>query len=118
MNSIIETNKHKISELCKSHYVKKLFVFGSVTRNDFNDDSDIDLIYEFDISGIDFNNLNNAEYDYVDNLISFEEELEKLFNRKIDLLPNKEITNKYLRRFIEQDKILIFADEEPAEVSY
>lgn len=117
MNLIIENNKYKINELCKSHHVKKLFAFGSVTRNDFNDNSDIDLIYEFDTSGIDFKDINNAEYDYVDNLISFEEALRKLFNKNVDLLPDKEITNKYLKKFIEQDKTLIFADEEPAEVS-
>ena len=117
MNAIIENNKFKLNEACKVHHVKKLFVFGSVTRDDFNDESDIDFIYEFDTTGIDFSKIDSAKYDYVDNLLSFKEELEKIFDREIDLLPNKEITNKYLKKFIEKDKSLIFANEELAEVS-
>ena len=67
MNSIIENNKQQIMELCKKHHVKKLYVFGSVMREDFSRESDIDFLYEFDTSKINFDDLDNAEYDYVNN---------------------------------------------------
>jgi len=118
MNSIIENNKQAIIELCKRHHVKFLYIFGSVTRDDFNNDSDIDFLYEFDTSRIDFDNLNNAEYDYVDNLFSFKEKLENLLQRKIDLIPIKAVKNKYFINAIENDKQIVYAAEQVKEVSY
>ena len=41
----IENQKiNQIKALCKQHKVKTLFAFGSVTRDDFKADSDIDLV--------------------------------------------------------------------------
>ena len=37
----------KIKELCKGNKVKSLYAFGSVTREDFNSQSDIDLVVDF-----------------------------------------------------------------------
>ena len=118
MNSIIENNKQQIIELCKKHHVKNLFVFGSVMRTDFNTDSDIDFLYEFDTSKINFDDLDKAEYDYVNNFFSFQEDLENLLKRKIDLLPNKEIKNPFLNQSIEKDKELLYSNERFAEISY
>ena len=83
INSIIENNKQQIIELCKKHHVKNLFVFGSVMRTDFNTDSDIDFLYEFDTSKINFDDLDKAEYDYVNNFFSFQEDLENLLKGKL-----------------------------------
>ena len=83
MNSIVENNKQQIIELCKKHHVKNLFVFGSVMRTDFNTDSDIDFLYEFDTSKINFDDLDKAEYDYVNNFFSFQEDLENLLKGKL-----------------------------------
>lgn len=38
----------QIQELCKTNKVKTLFAFGSVTREDFNESSDIDLVVDID----------------------------------------------------------------------
>lgn len=37
-----------IAELCKIHKVKSLYVFGSVLKDKFNNESDIDLIVDFE----------------------------------------------------------------------
>lgn len=118
MNALIENNKQKIIDLCKQHHVKELYVFGSAARDDFNEKSDVDFLYEFDTSGIDFDNLKDASYDYVDNFFSLLERLEKTLKRKVDLLPLNEIRNKYLKKSIDEDKILIYSNEELAEISY
>lgn len=44
---LIENNIQTIITLCKKHKVNKLFVFGSILTNRFNDDSDVDLVVDF-----------------------------------------------------------------------
>ena len=43
---LIENNLQKIIALCKKHKVRKLFAFGSVLTNRFNEGSDVDLLEE------------------------------------------------------------------------
>ena len=38
----------KIEEFCRNNHVKKLALFGSVLRDDFRPDSDIDVLVEFE----------------------------------------------------------------------
>ena len=48
MNREFDLPKDKIAEFCKSNYIIKLSLFGSVLRDDFNETSDIDILVEFD----------------------------------------------------------------------
>ena len=45
---LIENNSQKIIALCKKHKVGKLFVFGSILTDRFNEDSDVDMVVDFD----------------------------------------------------------------------
>ena len=86
---LIENNIQKIIDLCKKHKVHKLFVFGSVLTSRFNDNSDVDLVVDF----------NKAEVsDYFDNFFDFKYALENLFGRKVDLLEEQTIKNPYLNK--------------------
>ena len=38
----------EIAEFCEKHHITRMWVFGSVLRDDFNDDSDVDVLVEFD----------------------------------------------------------------------
>lgn len=38
----------RLSDFCQRHHIKKLSFFGSVLREDFNADSDIDILIEFE----------------------------------------------------------------------
>lgn len=38
----------ELAEFCKKHHIKKLSLFGSVLRDDFRPDSDIDFLVEFE----------------------------------------------------------------------
>ena len=42
----------QIQELCKTNIVKTLFAFGSVVRDDFNENSDVDFVVAIDESQI------------------------------------------------------------------
>jgi predicted nucleotidyltransferase len=47
----IEFDSEKIAEFCRRHGVRKLSLFGSILRNDFGPDSDIDVLVEFGPEG-------------------------------------------------------------------
>ncbi|HBE41081.1 MAG TPA: nucleotidyltransferase [Bacteroidales bacterium] len=96
---IINKNIEQIRELCDKHKVANLFVFGSALSDKFRKNSDIDLIVAF--QDIDL-------YDYADNYFDFKFALEKILNRKIDLLEDKAISNPYLRKSIDSSKQLLY----------
>ena len=97
--SIIDSNIEKIKALCSKHRVSKLFVFGSVLTDYYNQSSDIDFVVDF--SDVDI-------YNYADNYFDLKKSLEDLFNRQIDLLEEKAIKNPYLRQSIDSSKKLIY----------
>jgi uncharacterized protein len=107
MNEAIENKKDDIIDVCKKHYVKSLYLFGSATGKGFNDKSDFDFLYEIDTDN--FKEWATGNFDYADNLFSLESSLIKILNRKIDPVPNTLITNRYLKKTIEQSKQLIYA---------
>lgn len=44
----ISVNQEKIADFCRKHHIRKLALFGSVLRDDFRPDSDIDVLVEFE----------------------------------------------------------------------
>ena len=96
---LIENNSQKIIALCKKHKVGKLFVFGSILTNRFNEKSDIDMVVDFDKVNLE---------DYADNYFNFKYSLEDLFGREVDLLEDKAIRNPILRRNIDNSKLLVY----------
>lgn len=96
---IEEPKLNEIKELCKENRVKSLFAFGSVTRNDFSEASDIDLVVDFD---------EKDPYKYTDLYFSLKNKLEEVLNRQVDLLEERAIKNKIFRRQLENTKIKIY----------
>jgi uncharacterized protein len=97
--NIVDKNIDKIRALCDRHKVAKLFVFGSVLNAQFRKSSDIDFLVDF--SGVDL-------YHYADNYFDLKSSLEKLLDRKVDLLEDKAIDNPYLRKSIDASKKMIY----------
>ena len=44
----IPVNRAKIAEFCRQHHIRRLSLFGSVLREDFRPDSDVDVLVEFE----------------------------------------------------------------------
>ena len=88
-----------ITKLCETHKVKSLYAFGSILTDNFNKESDIDLI-------VDFSNI--ALEDYADNYFDFKFSLQELLNRPIDLLEEKAIKNPYFRKSVNQQRQLVY----------
>jgi predicted nucleotidyltransferase len=81
----IEFDRDKLNDLCQRWKVKRLAFFGSVLRDDFGPESDIDVLYEFEPDAV------IGWY-----IVDFEEDLSRLFGgRKVDLVPFE-----YISRFI------------------
>jgi len=89
----------QIINLCRQYNVNKLFAFGSVLTDRFNEKSDVDLIVDFD---------KQAVKDHFINYFDFKYSLENVFMRDVDLLEEQPIRNSYLRKNIENSKTLIY----------
>lgn len=48
MSARISIDRQKIAEFCRRHRIRKLALFGSVLRDDFGPDSDVDVLVEFE----------------------------------------------------------------------
>lgn len=88
--------KEKISPILQKSDVSRSFVFGSFARGEENEDSDVDLIVEF----------NKDDKSLID-LAGLELELEEVLGRKVDLLTRGGIYHR-LRDRIEKESIRIF----------
>ncbi|WP_439880878.1 nucleotidyltransferase family protein [Pontibacter sp. MBLB2868] len=87
-------------ELCSSHQVKYIYAFGSSVSSRFREDtSDIDLLIEIDEP----DPINRGE-----KLMSLWDKLETFFQRKVDLLTESSIKNPFLRKSIDDTKVLIY----------
>ena len=96
----IENKIEKLNALCVKYRVKKLFVFGSIVKGNFNNEtSDVDLIVEVE-------NLPPEQKGEI--LMKLWTELELLFSRKVDLITNMNLKNPYLKKDIENSKILLY----------
>ncbi|MXZ76083.1 MAG: nucleotidyltransferase [Gemmatimonadetes bacterium] len=48
MNVRINIPNNKIAEFCQRHHIKRLALFGSVLRDDFTPESDVDILVDFE----------------------------------------------------------------------
>ena len=96
---MLDLDKNKINEICKSHNVDKLYLFGSATGNSFSSESDIDLLVKF--KKIDLLN-------YFTNYTLLKEKFKQLFKREVDLLEEQTLKNPILIKSINKNKELIY----------
>ena len=61
-------------------------------------------------TGFDFKDLNHIPYDPLVVHFDLKEKLEKLFNKKVDLIPNEDFKNKYFLNELQKTKILIYGE--------
>jgi hypothetical protein len=48
MAAQLRINRQHIAEICRRHHIRRLSLFGSVLRDDFRPDSDVDMLVEFE----------------------------------------------------------------------
>ena len=72
--SRIAIDREKLAEFCRRNHIRKLALFGSVLRENFRPDSDVDVLVEFEpghVPGLRF--------------FGLEKELSEILGRKVDL---------------------------------
>lgn len=89
----------QINRLCNTHNVRSLFAFGSVVSDKLKPESDIDLIVDID---------SEDPIDYSDNYFALKFQLEDMLNRPIDLLEAKALKNPFLKKQIDNTKVLVY----------
>ena len=70
----ISVDQKKIAAFCRKHHIRRLALFGSVLRDDFRPDSDVDVLVEFEprhTPGLEF--------------FAMESELSEILGRQVDL---------------------------------
>lgn len=86
----IQVPKAKLAEFCRKNHIRSLAFFGSVLRDDFRRDSDVDVLVEF---------AQGHEPDLM-KMITLENELSEILGRKVDMVERKavEMSENYIRR--------------------
>lgn len=96
---IDESKLEQIQWLCKTNKVKTLFAFGSVVRDDFNENSDVDFVVDID---------EKDPFKYTDIYFNLKLKLEDILKRQVDLLEERAIKNKFFRLEIDNTKVMIY----------
>ena len=90
----IRVPREQLAEFCRRHHIRKLAFFGSVLRDDFGPQSDVDVLVEFEegkTPGFAF--------------FGMQAELSKILGRKVDL-NTPGFLNKYFRdRVLSEAKV-------------
>ena len=86
----VELSKQRIVEFCRCWRIKEFSLFGSILRDDFRQDSDVDILVTF---------ASDADWKSED-LMEMKEELERLFGHRVDLVEKHlvETSANYIRR--------------------
>jgi predicted nucleotidyltransferase len=101
MHPTIAAHRTEIEALCRRFHVKRLEVFGSAARGDFDPErSDADFLVELD---------KEASESLFDDYMDLKFGLEELLGRSVDLVMPGAISNPYFRAAIEADRRLLYA---------
>ncbi len=95
----IPIDREVIKLFCEKWKIREFYLFGSVLREDFGPESDIDVLIKI---------FPEAEWSLWD-IVEMREELQRLFGRKVDLLEAEGIRNPFRRYEIAQTRRLIYA---------
>ncbi|RPA68407.1 hypothetical protein EF405_12145 [Cyclobacteriaceae bacterium YHN15] len=97
----LEKHMDDLISLCKKHHVQRMFVFGSVLKEGFSSESDVDFLVKIKEVPVEV---------YTDSFFDIYNGLQKILNRKIDLLTEGSISNPYFLEEINNTKVLIYSE--------
>jgi len=90
MKAKLSLDREKIAEFCRRWKITELSLFGSVLRDDFGPDSDVDLLVSF---------APEAKWSLLDH-VAMEEEIAAILGRKVDLVSRRAVeqSENWIRR--------------------
>jgi hypothetical protein len=101
LHPVFQAQLPSVLNLFKKYRIKNAWAFGSVVNGNFSDDSDIDLLINFEdgVSGVERGDMWWDLYDG----------LRDVFNREVDLLVENSLKNPFFIEDINEKKYLIYA---------
>lgn len=93
--SNINYNSAAVTDFCRRNLIKRLAFFGSVIRDDFRPDSDVDILVEF---------LPEARVGFL-GMARLENELTAIIGRKVDLRTPAELSRYFVDEVLEQAEV-------------
>ena len=99
MNPKIALDREKVAEFCQRWKITEFGLFGSVLRDDFRADSDVDVLVTFDP---------DAQWSLFD-LVQMQEELGEMLGRNVDLVEKKGLRNPFRRHSILKTRQVVYA---------
>lgn len=101
MHEVVESRRAEIQALCRRLAVRRLDVFGSVVRDDFDvESSDVDVLVEFEVS---------PQLDRFGTYFDLKEGLERIFGRPVDVVTVPSIRNPYFREHVMCTRQTVYA---------
>jgi len=98
---LVERKRSELVELCRRHHVRRFELFGSAAAGRFDPaHSDLDFLVEF---------LDLPPKEYARSYFELLHSLEDLFDRSIDLVTVRSLTNPYFVREIERARTVLYA---------
>jgi predicted nucleotidyltransferase len=87
----VSISRESLASFCVKHHIRKLSLFGSVLRDDFRPDSDVDVLVEFEVG---------FEPRRLQEFLIMENELKQIFGREVDLGDAQSVIEdpNYIRR--------------------
>jgi predicted nucleotidyltransferase len=102
MPARIPIDHQRLAAFCRRHGLRRLWLFGSVLREDFGPDSDVDVLYEF---------LPGQQVGW--DIVSISLELESILGRNVDFVPAKYLNHHLRDRVLPEAEILYDRDADP-----
>ena len=100
MDCPISINKQAVAGFCKKWKIVEMSLFGSILRDDFNPDSDIDVLVTFNPE---------AKWSLWD-FPQMQDELKAIFGREVDIVEKDALKNPFRRHSILTTRQVVYAD--------
>ena len=99
INSRLNISDSKLSDFCRRNHIRKLAFFGSVLREDFRPESDVDVLVEFE----------SGHVPGFIRLARMERELSELIGRKVDLRTPEDLSRYFRDQVVAEAEVLYAA---------
>lgn len=100
MLPLIEEHADDIAQLCEKYGVRKLELFGSACRGEFDPEtSDLDFVAEF---------ADRRKLNYLDRYLDFADAIEALLDKRVDLVTSTSTMSPHFRKELNNYRMVVY----------
>ncbi|MBM3214613.1 hypothetical protein FJZ36_06835 [Candidatus Poribacteria bacterium] len=106
MDPLVSERMDELRVICRRRAVRRLWLFGSVVTGGFDQDrSDVDALVEFRRVPL---------HTRAESYFGLWSDLQRLFERRVDLVEDAAIQNPYFRRAVDSERVIVYDAEDAA----